>query len=160
MRSINTFQVCSGFVALFAGLLLYLIYRPPDTFFISFIKWSYNPSYWVPPFFTAIGGVLPSFLHVLAFSLIAGGLSGCRKTGYLIICCTWFITNLLFELGQRHPILASQVIPKWFEGVFILENMKNYFLRGTFDFFDLLASSAGAAAAYWVLVRTMEERGE
>jgi len=40
---------------------------------------------------------------------------------------------------------------------FILENMRDYFLNGTFDSFDLLASSVGAVAAYWVLVRTREE---
>lgn len=79
------------------------------------------------------------------------------KRGYLIICCAWLFTNLLFELGQRYPILASELIPKWFEGMFILQNMRNYFLKGTFDFFDLLASSVGAVAAYWVLARTTQE---
>jgi hypothetical protein len=38
--------------------------------------------------------------------------------------------------------------------------MRNYFLKGTFDFFDLLASSVGAVAAYWILVKTREKGRE
>ena len=160
MRAINKLQISLGFLTLLAGLLLYLFTRPSDIYFVSFIKGAENSHYWALPFPTGIGGALPSFLHVFAFSLLLGGLLACRKTGYLIICCAWLFTNVLFELGQRYPISASQVIPKWFEGMFILQNMRDYFLNGTFDFFDLLASSIGALAAYWVLVRTREERRE
>ena len=158
MRAINKLQISIGFLVLFAGFLLYLLTRPSDIYLVSFIKGAENSHYWALPFPTGIGGALPSFLHVFAFSLLLGGLLACRKRGYLIICCAWLFTNLLFELGQRYPISASQVIPKWFDGMFILQNMRDYFLNGTFDFFDLLASSVGAVAAYWVLVRTKEER--
>jgi glycopeptide antibiotics resistance protein len=67
---------------------------------------------------------------------------------------------VLFELGQRHAIAASQMVPTWFGQVFILENMQNYFLKGTFDFYDLLASFVGAAAAYCVLLLTIQNRRE
>jgi hypothetical protein len=157
---INKPQVLIGCVALLAGLLLYLIDRPPDTYFLSFVKALDTSSYGAPPFFRAIGGPLPSFLHVFAFSLLLGGLLACRKTGYLIICSAWLFTNVLFELGQRHSISVSQLMPEWFEGVFILENMRGYFLNGTFDFFDLLASSAGAVAAYFILIMTKQGRRE
>ena len=160
MRSINKLQIGIGFLTLFAGLLLYLLTRPPDIYLVSFIKGSDGPHYWSLPFSPGIGGALPSFLHVFAFSLLLGGLLTCRKTGYLIICCAWLSTNVLFELGQRYPVSASELIPKWFEGMFILQNMRSYFLNGTFDFFDLLASSVGAVAAYWVLVKTGQERRE
>jgi hypothetical protein len=160
MRAINKLQISIGFLTLFAGFLLYFLTRRSDIYFLSFIKGTENLSYWSLPFSPGIGGALPSFLHVFAFSLLLGGLMACRKRGYLIICCAWLFTNLLFELGQRYPILASELIPKWFEGMFIRQNMRNYFLNGTFDFLDLLASFVGAAAAYWVLVRTREERRE
>jgi len=156
----NKTQVLIGCVALFGGFLFYLINRPPDTYFVSFIRAPDASSYWDPSFFRAILEALPSFLHVFAFSLIIGGLLPCRKTGYLIICCAWLFTNVLFELGQRHGIAASQIIPPWFEGVFILENMQNYFLKGTFDLFDLLASLVGAAAAYCILTMTIQDRRE
>jgi len=154
---INKLQISIGFFTLFAGLLLYLLTRPSDIYFVSFIKRVDNSPYWALPFSDGIGGALPSFLHVFAFSLLLGGLLACRKTGYLMISCAWLLTNVLFELGQRYPSLASELIPKWFEGIFILQNMRNYFLKGTFDFLDLLASSVGAVAAYWVLVRTGQE---
>jgi hypothetical protein len=157
MRSINRLQISMGFLSLFAGLLLYLLTRPPDIYFVSVIKGADSPHYWSLPFPPGIGGALPSFLHVFAFSLLLGGLMACRKTGYLIICCAWLFTNLLFELGQRYPMLASELIPKWFEGMFILQSMGSYFLNGTFDLFDLLASSVGAVAAYCVLTRTTQE---
>lgn len=160
MRSINKTQVLVGFSALFLGFLLYLLHRPPDTYFLSFIKAHDASSYGISPPFNAISGALPSFLHVFAFSLMIGGLLSCRKRGYLIICFAWLFINVLFEIGQRHPISASQVIPAWFEEVFILRNMQNYFQKGTFDFSDLLASFVGAAAAYCVLLLTIQNRRE
>ena len=158
MRAINKLQISIGFLTLFAGLLLYLSNRPLDTYFVSFLKAGENLSHSALSFPTRIGGALPSFLHVFAFSLLLGGLLACEKKGYLIICCAWLFTNVLFELGQRYPLLSSQVIPKWFEGMFILENMRGYFLNGTFDSFDILASCVGAVTAYCVLVRTKQER--
>ena len=157
MRAINKVQISIGFITLFAGFLLYLINRPSDIYFVSFIKGTENLHYWALPFAPGIGGALPSFLHVFAFSLLLGGLLACRKTGYLLICGAWLSTNVLFELGQRHPISFSGLIPDWFEGIFILENLRSYFLNGTFDFLDLLVSAVGAVAAFWVLVRTRQE---
>jgi hypothetical protein len=161
MRDVNRVQIGTGFLNLLAGLLLYLLTRPSDIYFVSFIKGVHgvhDSLHWALPFPSVISGALPSFLHVLAFSLLVGGILACGKRGYLIICCAWLFTNVLFELGQRYPISACEVIPKWFEEICILQSVRNYFLNGTFDFFDLLASSVGAAAAYWILVRTRQER--
>jgi len=159
MRCVNKTQLIIGFATLFAGFLIYLVSRPADTYFVSFFRGADASScWWKPPFFTTIGGALPSFLHVFAFSLIIGGLLSCRKRGYLIICFTWLFINVLFEFGQRHAISASQMIPAWFGEVFVLENMQNYFLKGTFDVCDLLASFSGAVAAYCILVLTFQNR--
>ena len=159
MRSINKTQVLVGCVALFVGLLIYLVDRPPDhIYFSSVIRIHTSECYWNPGFFSVVGGYLPSFLHVFAFALLIAGLLTCRKTGYLIICCAWLLIDFVFEVGQKQSIWDSQLITKWFEQVFILENMQSYFLMGTFDFFDLVVAFAGAAAAYCVLIFTMEER--
>ena len=159
MRSINRTHILIGSAALFLGFLLYLINRfLDDTYLGSIIDISNKARYWDNIFLNKIGGVLPSFLHVFAFSLLLGGLLRCRKIGYIIICSSWLFINIIFELGQRHAIAASHHIPKWFDGVFILENVKSYFLNGTFDFYDLLASFAGAAAALWVMLRTLKDR--
>jgi hypothetical protein len=147
-----------GLTALAAGFLLYLGNRPSDTYFVSALGLDNSPHSWNQPFLRTVGGFLPSFLHVFAFSLLLGGLLGCRKTGCLIICCGWFFTNVLFELGQRYASSVSKIVPEWFEGLFILENAKSFFLRGTFDPFDILASLVGAVAAYAVLVITMKDK--
>jgi len=160
MRSVNKLQVLIGLTALVAGFVLYLVHRSPDTYFISAFGLAHHPYSWNPPFLATIGGCLPSLLHVFAFSLLLGGLLGCRKTGCLIICCAWLFTNVLFELGQRYASSVSQIVPAWFEGSFVLENAKSFFLTGTFDTLDILASFAGAAAAYAVLVITMKNKGK
>jgi len=62
----------------------------------------------------------------------------------------------MFELGQRFNSLPLKIIPDWFQGVPFLEASKNYFLVGTFDFFDLAAIAIGTIIAYLVLLGTME----
>jgi len=132
-----------------------------DTYFISFIKQAHDSSsYGIPISPNAIWGALPSFLHVFAFSLIIGGLLACKKRGFFVICSMWLFINILFELGQKHAIAASRIVPLWFSEVFILENTQNYFLKGTFDFCDILAGFFGALAAYCVLLLTIQNRRE
>lgn len=159
MKYVNKTQMLMGLTALLAGFLLYFLHRPPDTYFVSFIKANDASPYGIPISLRAFVGALPSFLHVFAFSLIIGGLLSCRQRAYLIICSTWLFMNVLFEVGQRHAVSASEMIPIWFGEVFVLENMRNYFLNGTFDFFDLAASFTGSVAAYCILTLTIQKRG-
>jgi hypothetical protein len=155
-RSINKTQLCVGASALFLGFLVYLVARPSDTYFLSLLKVPNTSWTWNSTLFNEILGVIPSFLHVFAFSLLLGGLLTCQKVGYLVICSSWLVVNALFELGQKHPIWASHRIPDSLERWFLLENVKTYFLKGTFDWYDLGASFLGAAAAYLILLKTME----
>jgi hypothetical protein len=55
-------------------------------------------------------------------------------------------------LGQKFNDLALKIIPDWFTGIPFLENTKNYFLKGTFDFIDLGAIALGTVIAYFVLL--------
>jgi glycopeptide antibiotics resistance protein len=82
----------------------------------------------------------------------------CQKRGYLIICISWFIVDIAFELGQKYQPLTIEIIPDWFERILFLENTRNYFLRGTFDFTDLAVTAFGTVIAYLVLLATMERR--
>ena len=159
MRRINNTQIIIGSAALFLGCLIYLFQRPRDTYFLSLMKLPDTSYHWNPPILNLIGGVLPAFLHVFAISMIIGGLLHCSKRGYLMICCTWFFINALFEFGQKWAISASALIPRFFDNIFVLENMRNYFLKGTFDFLDVFASLLGAGAAYFILVLTLKSGG-
>jgi len=46
--------------------------------------------------------------------------------------------------------LPSKIIPDWSTGIPFWENTKDYFRRGTFDMFDLIAIASGTAIAYFV----------
>jgi len=43
------------------------------------------------------------------------------------------------------------MVPDWFSGIPFLENSKNYFSSGTFDYNDLTAIAIGTILAYLVL---------
>lgn len=156
--TVNKLQILIGLVGLLVGTLVYLIDRPPDqTYFIynSSIDLSlYNI---LPNLFGPIGNSLPAFIHVFSFTLITAGLLSCQKRGYLIICLSWFIVDITFELGQKFNSLAVKIIPDWFTGVPFFEHTKNYFLRGTFDLLDLIAITIGAILAYFTLSVTMQK---
>ncbi|MGV7223400.1 MAG: hypothetical protein ACQ9MH_17955 [Nitrospinales bacterium] len=152
-------QILIGLTVLLLGTLIYLIDRPPEqTYF--FYKNLLNISLHniLPNFFGSIGNSLPSFVHVFSFILITVGLLRCQKRGCIIICTLWFLTDVIFELGQKFKVLSSTMVPDWFSGILFLENSKNYFLSGTFDFNDLTAIALGSILAYLVLLITIKRR--
>ena len=157
---INWRQIIIGSVMLLVGTLVYLIDRPPEhTYFV--FKSAVNISLFksLPNLFGVIGNTLPSFAHVFAFTMITAGLIAARKRGCIIICLSWLVVDCTFELGQIYNTVAASQIPGWFAGIPFWENTANYFLIGTFDYFDLAAMAVGAMAAYGVLVMTMKRRG-
>ena len=160
VRMINIWQILIGLTALLLGTLIYLIDRPPEhTYFIykSFITTNLHNT--IPNLFGFVGYSLPSFIHVFSFILITAGLLHCQKRGRIIICVCWFLIDCAFELGQKFNSLLLKIIPDWFEGIPFLENTKNYFLYGTFDFVDLVAVTIGTVIAYFVLLSTNKSEG-
>ena len=154
---INLHQILIGLSVLLLGTLVYIVDRPPDqTYFVY--KNSINISLHdtLPNLFGFIGYSLPSFIHVFSFILITAGLLSCKKRGCIIICAFWFLTDVIFELWQKFNLWISEVIPDWFGGILFLENTKNYFIRGTFDYFDLAAITIGTILAYFVLLHTIQ----
>jgi len=154
---INIRQILIGLIVLLLGTLVYLIDRSPDkTYFIhkSFVNISLHNT--LPNLFGFIGNSLPSFVHVFSFILITAGLLQCKKRGCILICIGWFLLDCAFELGQEYKLWSSKIIPDWFGGILFLENTKNYFTRGTFDYLDLAAITAGTILAYFVLLHTKQ----
>jgi ABC-type xylose transport system permease subunit len=146
-------------MGLLIGSLIYLIDRPPDqTYFVFSSPINISLSNIMPNVFGLIGNSLPEFIHVFSFIVITAGLIFCNKRGYLIICLCWFLIDSAFEMGQTFNNLASKIIPDWFKGIPFLENTENYFLKGTFDFFDLAAIALGATTAYFVLLITNKRK--
>ena len=158
-NEINIRQILIGLTVLLLGILIYLIDRSPDqTYFVhkSFVNISLHST--LPNLFGFIGYSLPSFIHAFSFILITAGLLHCQKRGCLIICAFWFLTDVIFELGQKFKASSSIMIPDWFSGILFLENSKNYFLSGTFDINDLTAIVFGTVLAYFALSITIKRR--
>lgn len=155
----NRLQILIGLTTLILGSLVYVVDRPPDnTYFVYFRSLNISLYKILPNIFGLVGNSLPAFIHVFAFILITAGLISCHKTGFLIICLSWFLVDTVFELGQKFNTWSASVIPDWFAGVPFLENSKNFFLQGTFDFFDLASIAFGTIAAYFVLLATVKRR--
>ena len=124
---INIRQILIGLSVLLLGTLVYLIDRSPgQTYFVhkSFVNISLHNT--LPNLFGFIGNSLPSFIHVFSFILITAGLMHCQKKGCPIICVCWFLTDVIFELGQKFKALSSIMVPDGFSGILFLENSKSY----------------------------------
>lgn len=133
--------------ALVAGSLVYVLDRPAATVYLLPNALSLALSQL--PWFGALGGHLPEFIHVYAFILLTVAVSPWpARVGP--ICAFWWVVDSLFELGQ-HPLLAPHLaaaLPAWFQQIPILDNTANYFLYGTFDPGDLVAIVLGTIVAY------------
>jgi len=158
-NSVNKLQILIGLIFLFIGGLVYLIDRSPDATYLVY-RYGQGLSLHkiVPNIFGSFGNSLPDFIHVFSFILITGGILSCGKKGSLIISLSCLIIDCAFELGQRYNSLALKMIPDWFSGIPILEAVKGYFMKGTFDFNDIVALLLGALTAYLVLLTTMSRR--
>jgi len=153
--SINKRQILIGMSSLIIGTLVYLVDRSPDqTYFVFSSPFNISLFKTLPIIFGSIGFNLPAFIHAFSFVLITAALVSCRNRGYIIICLSWFFVDCAFELGQKFTSLPSKIIPDWFAGLPFLENTGNYFVHGTFDYFDLTAITMGTVIAFFVLLFT------
>ena len=157
-NGISIRQIIIGAMVLLVGALIYLIDRSSDqTYFIYKIGMNISLFGLLPIIFGPVGNFLPSFIHAFSFIFLTAGLIARGKRDYLIICLSWLLVDCAFELGQNFKSWPSRIIPDWFAGIPFLENSKNYFMQGTFDLVDLIATASGAAIAYLFLVRSMEK---
>jgi hypothetical protein len=155
----NRIHVLLGILGLLFGSLVYLIDRPPEhTYFISTHNIHLGLYYTFPKLFGLLGHRLPSFIHVFSFALITAGLFAHKRKEYLGACFLWFLIDCAFELGQKFDTWSAGMIPDWFGGIPYLENTKNYFSKGTFDFGDVAAIALGAVVAYLVLIIPKQRR--
>ncbi len=109
--------------------------------------------------FGSLGGQLPEFVHVYAFSLLTAIIFNLSRRIVLLSCGFWWLIDTMFEVGQ-HPIISPHIvsfIPSWFSRVPFLENTTSYFLYGTYDPWDLLAILLGGLTAYGTAVRLHRE---
>lgn len=132
--------------ALGSGVAVYTLDREAPAYFLP-TAWylAGNNESWL----SAVGSVLPAFLHTYAFVLLTAAVAPWSDRA-LSICIFWFTIDFFFEFGQHLTIApyVAAAIPAWFQHLPVLEVAKGYFLRGTFDPWDLVAIAAGSAGAY------------
>ena len=137
------------------GALYYYLFRGAEnTYFLKFFDSAHQLNNILHPAFIALGNSLPTFVHVLAFTMITASLIVNNNKGYALVCFVWFGVDVLFEVGQGLDFIIIGFIPEWFSQFLFLENVKNYFLYGQFDYFDLLSIGLGSSVAYLLLIVT------
>jgi hypothetical protein len=139
--------VALGLLSLVLGLTVYLSDRPAASAY--FLAADPATAALHGRSFGPLGQWLPAFLHVYAFILFTAAVVVPRGRGVAAVCTAWFAVDTLFECGQ-HPAIApdlAALIPRWFQGIPVLENTANYFVRGVFDPIDILFIALGAIAA-------------
>ena len=146
-------QILAAVGALALGAAVYVAGRPAGHVYLL----TSAPQLFSNPLqaFRGIGGCLPSFLHVFAFTLLTAALLAARTTrASAAVAAAWCATDALFELGQHSAVapLIAAALPAWFAGAPLLEQIGPYFLRGTFDPADLAATVSGAGVAFLTLV--------
>ncbi len=147
-QKINFSLFVTGLFILLFGALVYIVDRPPEqTHFVDngILKISLYQT--LPNLFGTLGNSLPDFAHVFAFIMITAGLISCRTKGYILISTLWFITDSLFEIGQKFSATVTGMIPGWFHSIPFLKNTPFFFQTGTFDWLDLAAILTGSVSA-------------
>jgi len=158
---INKPQILTAVVAIFLGVMVYLLRSPGSTYFLP----ESSPALWsvpsIPNYLTILTDRLPDFIHPFAFALLTSGLLSSRGRGIqLTICICWFVLESVFEFGQYFKDGYLRFIPSWFDGIPLLCNAKSFFLNGTFDLWDLFSIVAGTIAAFSVMFMTSKRRKE
>ena len=138
-----------GCLALAVGMLVYMTDRDA----VHAMLFPSIASLDTGPIFGALGPWLPSFVHPFAFSLLtAAALQRAASPAYGA-CAAWWAVNIAFELGQRPQISGglTQLLHGAFGPTTLTRALSNYFVRGTFDVGDIVATTAGALAAAGLL---------
>lgn len=141
-------------IGLTIGTLVYLTARPSTTYVAMLFQGLPFPQLKSG----LITGSLPTFCHVFAFSLISGELlrPWVRVAGANFI--VWDFLETAVEIGQIEPLaLAIQSMLKSSWGGTFSDLVGEYFVRSTFDYFDLMACSLGSIVA-WIVHTTAERK--
>jgi hypothetical protein len=146
----NILQLILGLGALFIGVLEYALSRPPDSTCLgAAIGVVAGDSPFRADLFGFLGGIVPEFVHPLAFALITMVLfPETSRRIRLMICFFWLTVDLLFEVGQYFGQQISQFLPTILPHSLPSELLINYFLRGTYDHLDVLAICMGIVSAF------------
>jgi hypothetical protein len=148
MRRRDTRLFAWGLAWLAAGFAIYATARPATVF--AFFPHASDPVA-LPAWLRWMLGPAPTFVHVVAFSLMSGAVIGRTRRQIYGVCAAWAVIEVGFELAQ-HPAFRNWLTQ---HGAFVLQIslLGSYLAHGTFDLGDLVAALVGAALAAWILTR-------
>jgi hypothetical protein len=155
----NRRQFFIGFIILTIGTMFYFVGRTEGSSYLQRKLAQADRVFpHVPNLLGGLGGSVPEFVHPFAFSLMAIGLVSRTRRSRRWICLIFLFMNALFEIGQGCGSLIAEYIPQWCNGVFLIENIDNYFSEGTFAGADLIAALLGSTLAFSVAEFTLEKQ--
>ena len=147
----DVIRIALGISGLGLGTMIYLLDRPAELVYFMPDNHTFFTGYMTV--FGGLGQHLPTFLHPFSFSLITAGILACRSTlCTALIGLSWFVIDLVFELGQAASASATLIeyIPAWFDQIIVLENTANYLHYGTYDPKDVISIAIGSLVAFLI----------
>lgn len=100
-----------------------------------------------------LGDSLPSFAHAFAFSVFSCLLIPARRLPCGLACFSWTLVDGLFEIFQLRSL--AEPVAAYLQNLHlrlpIVDHVGPYLLHGSFDPWDLFASSLGALSAFFML---------
>ena len=112
----------------------------------------------LPSLYGWLGVVAPDFFHALALPLLSMSVLSKRKSR-ILVCLIWFSVDSVFELGQKYGQTLATVFPDWLEKIPVIGNAENYFAKGSFDQWDLVAIGLGSLIALSLGELTSKRKG-
>lgn len=147
-------RASAGLFALGLGVSVYVADR--ETTFV--LPWANTEWLRLCVRFGVLAQWLPSFFHVLAFSLLTATVLAREARPPYGACVAWCAVNMAFEVGQ-HPALGTS-LANIANGLGAPPFLGRYFVYGTFDIADLAATAIGALLAAVALRLTHCPSGE
>jgi hypothetical protein len=153
----NVTRFCIGITVLIVGIVFYILYRPP-AYFITLL----HLDTYVMSDRLFIGdivyGSLPSFVHIVAFSMITSSIIGETPISDLIVCLVWLFIEVLFEFAQGYKSLVLTCLI-YMSKLPFHDTMTTYIVYGTFDVNDLVALLLGSLITYYLMFITRKTIG-
>jgi len=127
---------------LLIGALVYLTARPRMTsaFFPEAIRIAALMPHWL----RSLLGPVPTFVHVLAFSMMSAAFVGRTYMRQLLLCAGWAAIEVVFELAQYPPVRDRLLRAR---PLAAMPFISSYLTGGTFDYADILTAILGASLA-------------
>lgn len=121
----------TGLFFLLFGLLIYTFFRSIDNLYIFNSLSNYAFVHIKIPY----ADNLPSFLHVVSFSLITISISGLSRKSIILSCSSWVCINFIFEYFQGTSYSMKTFMDE--------DVLKAFCQNGTFNFYDIVFSFLG-----------------